>query len=75
MNELLHSNKISPTEVRERIAVEGVSSDLLAEIISSMSPSPVHVPIRGAKRTNHMALTNLTFRQAEQTYPHLFAYI
>lgn len=66
---------ISEAEVRARIAAEGVSDSLLAEIIQSMSAAPTQRILRGNARANSMALSNLSLREADMLYPHLSAYL
>ena len=52
------------------------SSEKSADNVSALpKPQPVFQSFRRAERTDFMALTNFSFREAEVKYPHLFAYL
>lgn len=53
----------------------GVSSSLSTNSFLSLTMRGLSIPPQKLQRTNQMALTNISLKEAEYLYPHLFLYV
>lgn len=65
------THQIAEPETGERVEWKAISPEELADAIRSFSSGTLSELLRGATRTNSMALTHLSLHEAERIYPHI----
>ena len=59
----------------EEAGESGVSIESTSSSVLSLTMRGLSIPPQKLQRTNQMALTNISLREAEYLYPHLFLHI